>query len=74
MSKIEEGCMAIVVGIPYPFCVVAHVHSKTFEGLWEVVLSSPIHHYTEAFISEELLSRITQSDEWVVEMYARGMD
>lgn len=74
MTNITEGCMAIVVGLPYPYTIIAHVHGKTAEGLWECLLNSPMHHYQEAFISEEFLSRITQSDEWVVEMYARGVD
>lgn len=63
--------MAILVGFPYPFTVLVHVHNKTFEGLWECCLNSPVHHYDEAYISEEFLSRITDSDEWIVEMYSR---
>lgn len=74
MQKIEEGCMAFLVDNPYPFMVTAHVNDKTFEGLWDCTLVSEMHQYQRVFLKGHQLARITQDDELVIELYARGID
>lgn len=74
MSEISAGCMAFLVDNPHPFPVSVHVNDKTSEGLWECVLCSKIHHYETVFLSERQIAKITNEDELIIELYARGVD
>jgi len=74
MLEIKEGCMAFLVDNPYPFMVTMHVNEKTFEGLWDCTLISEVHYYQPVLLKEHQISRITQEDELIIELYTRGMD
>lgn len=71
--KLMPGCMAFLVDNPFPFCVKVFVNDQCKDGLWDCVLLSEIHHYQPVFLEGWQLSRITQEDELVVELYEKGL-
>lgn len=72
-DKVYTGCIALLVGVEgYPMGSTVHVQQK-MHGKWHCIAEGKTE-YEDLFLDEDNLSRVTPDDEWIVELYEKGMN